>query len=472
MRITRNNIKMMSKIYMIFVLLIMTTASLIGEIYASDVKIPESVTLVPSNDLCEDAELIEGPYPVSGTGTNIDATVDCPTLLNWNGVWYTIELPYAINDISITICGITENLSNTGIALTDDCACDDYISVTGITFLDEGQCSSGFDGIELTFNGIPGDINEDSLAYWPALAENEEGQAMDFAYTVNITEGVPPPQGDNCADPIIIPSFPYSDTLNSCDFNNDHNFGGEDVVYQFDLDTCSIMTFSLCQTDPIFDTYLLLYNSDCGETPIKTNDDSCMAPGEYGTSELIDTLEAGIYHIIVDAYSWECGQYILDVWSEPCVYSGACCVLAECIGTMTQAGCDSFDGEWFIAEDCAEDYSCPGSCLEYLPGDANMYNGSWPPGVIGGDVTYLVNYFRGMPASQPCFLDSFWGSADANGDCNIIGSDVTKLVAYFRGVTSLGYCIDYETCWPIPEDVPVEAPADWPNCESSGPIGY
>ncbi len=111
------------------------------------------------------------------------------------------------------------------------------------------------------------------------------------------------------------------------------------------------------------------------------------------------------------------------------------------------------------------------SNYEYLPGDANMYNGLWPPQVIGGDVTYLVNYFRGVEACQPCPLDDFWCSADANGDCNIIGSDVTRLVNYFRGNVSLLYCPDYEPLWLTPDDLPAEAPVGWPNCDTPQVMG-
>ena len=102
----------------------------------------------------------------------------------------------------------------------------------------------------------------------------------------------------------------------------------------------------------------------------------------------------------------------------------------------------------------------------YLPGDANMYNGAWPPAVIGGDVTYLANYFRGWTSSQPCLLGDFWASADANGDCLIIGSDVTKLVHYFRGGPGiLSHCEDYPLLWLTPDDLPAAAPVGWPNCE-------
>ncbi len=103
-------------------------------------------------------------------------------------------------------------------------------------------------------------------------------------------------------------------------------------------------------------------------------------------------------------------------------------------------------------------------CHPYLPGDANMYAGQWPPAVIGADVTYLVNYFRAI--SPPCLLDGFYASADVNGDCIVLGADVTYLVNYFRGLTDgLHWCPDYQPCWTIDDDIPAEAPPDWPGCD-------
>jgi len=103
--------------------------------------------------------------------------------------------------------------------------------------------------------------------------------------------------------------------------------------------------------------------------------------------------------------------------------------------------------------------------LPYVPGDVNMYTGIWPPIATGPDVTYLVNYFRGVPTSHSCLIEGFWCSADANGDCNVIGSDVTKLVNVFRGLIAISYCADYEPAWPSPSDLPTEAPVGWPGCE-------
>ncbi|MCP4580949.1 MAG: hypothetical protein GY839_04985 [candidate division Zixibacteria bacterium] len=104
---------------------------------------------------------------------------------------------------------------------------------------------------------------------------------------------------------------------------------------------------------------------------------------------------------------------------------------------------------------------------QYLPGDVNMRLGLWPPTVIGGDVTYLVGYFRGMPTNIPCYLDGFWASADVNRDCMIIGSDVTKMIGVFRGMGSMNWCDDYPPAWQTPDDLSEEAPSGWPNCEET-----
>lgn len=423
----------------------------------------------PPNDLCENAESISSPYPVSGEGSSIDATIDCPTLLNLPGVWYATELPYEYNDILITLCGLSEDIVDVGIVLMDDCDCDNYVNLTEFRLLDEGQCPGGFLGFEISFNSISRDINPEGRAYLPIYIANDNGQGTTFAYSFDISESQPPPMGDLCENPLIITGLPFADSLNSCDFNNDYNFGGKDVVYRVTLNNCMVLDISLCNTSPVFDTYMLLYDeSSCGGGPIATNDDGCMPPGQYGTSTITDTLEAGIYYIIIDAYSGVCGQYILNVAGRACPVPGACCLQAVCIGTMYESSCDSLGGEWFESEDCQADFICPGGCSQYLPGDINMYNASWPPQAIGSDVTYLVNYFRGLLSSRPCLIDGFWCSADANGDCNIIGSDVTRMVNYFRGIAALGYCPDHIPCWPSSNDLPAQAPQNWPDCAFGG----
>ncbi len=172
-----------------------------------------------------------------------------------------------------------------------------------------------------------------------------------------------------------------------------------------------------------------------------------------------------------------CGEYdSVEGWSgciEPPV--GACCLEGGtiCLNDASEFDCvNDYMGTWMgegsvcgnIDPVSGEYEGCQvNDAYEYLPGDANMAAGSWPPNVIGADVTYLVNYFRAIAA--PCLVGGFYNSADANGDCSVIGADVTYLVQYFRGANELHFCPDYEPTWQSSGDLPAEAPDGWPNCE-------
>jgi hypothetical protein len=85
-----------------------------------------SISTFPDNDSCQNAEAITGPYPTNPpiSGTSVNATIDCPGLLGWAGVWYEIELPYSCNTVDIELCGLTDNLATTGVVLAEDCSCD------------------------------------------------------------------------------------------------------------------------------------------------------------------------------------------------------------------------------------------------------------------------------------------------------------------------------------------------------------
>ena len=152
---------------------------------------------------------------------------------------------------------------------------------------------------------------------------------------------------------------------------------------------------------------------------------------------------------------------------------GACCLEdgTMCSDNVSEIDClDGYMGTWMGEGSVCGEYNdetgfpgCQGpDTYEYLPGDANMLAGLWPPRVIGSDVTYLVNYFRGI--SGPCLFEGFFACADANGDCRVVGSDVTYLVNFFRGLNTLSYCPEYETNWA--DNPPSVMPDGWPNCET------
>jgi hypothetical protein len=83
-----------------------------------------SVSAQPDNDNCEDGIIIDGSFsPYIEYGTTVDATLDCPGLLDWNAVWYEIIPPYYACELTIEMCG-TEPLDSAGNILTLNCLCD------------------------------------------------------------------------------------------------------------------------------------------------------------------------------------------------------------------------------------------------------------------------------------------------------------------------------------------------------------
>ena len=248
------------------------------------------------------------------------------------------------------------------------------------------------------------------------------------------------------------------------------------------------MSFSEANEAPVIDsiefTPATVYPTDgVYVSAIIIDDDTITGDSLYYAISSVGTYNAIAHDSISGDYYWytipaqvageEVSFYVfaiddLDVSSTSNTYqytvaypTGACCVDDSCTATNTETECAGLGGNWYEGETCPE-YECV-VYYQYLPGDANMAAGSWPPNVIGADVTYLVNYFRAIAA--PCLLDGFYTSGDANGDCSVIGADVTYLVQYFRGANELHFCPDYEPSWSGSGDLPAEAPDGWPNCD-------
>jgi hypothetical protein len=249
---------------------------------------------------------------------------------------------------------------------------------------------------------------------------------------------------------------------------------------------CLVIDMEQCEEIYLGDFYT---SETCADDNGNETADICEPPPVSGAC----CYWAGPFNMCVETQDEEeCSQYSSSTFypNETCVdddgneiadiceggsLSGACCYWAGpfnmCVETQDEEECSQYSSSTFYpGETCVDDdgNEIADICeepdtYEYLPGDANMINGQWPPKVIGADVTYLVGYFRGI--NGQCLVGGFYNSGDANGDCNIIGSDVTRLVSYFRGLSEIAHCADYPPAWLVPDDCPTEAPDGWPNCE-------
>ena len=136
---------------------------------------PYTFYTIPHNDECVDADYVSGPYPQTVSGTTTGATVDCPGVLDWNAVWYEIDLPYDYNIVDIGLCldDAAATLNNTGIILTADCSCDanSFIYSTG-TWSVANNC---IDSLVFMVEGP-------TTVYYPVLVD----PAGDFTFDVNV----------------------------------------------------------------------------------------------------------------------------------------------------------------------------------------------------------------------------------------------------------------------------------------------
>ncbi len=110
---------------------------------------------VPPNDLCTGATPVNGPFPQTVTGTTLGATVDCPGVLDWNAVWYAVNLPNAVNDLTVDWCG-TEDMSTVGVVYYPTCpvVCGNYVLYTA-KYLEYLRCYSGCNHCHHHISGNP-----------------------------------------------------------------------------------------------------------------------------------------------------------------------------------------------------------------------------------------------------------------------------------------------------------------------------
>jgi hypothetical protein len=252
----------------------------------------------PPNDLCEQAELVTGPFPVEISGSIEEATVDCPELLGWNAVWYAIELPYASQHVTIDWCDTPEfpEITSYGVVYMDDCACDNYVA--GIY---NWNCNN--DNMVLQWLGASG---PDTILF-PLYMEG----ATDYTISIDVEEYFPIP-GNYCSTPFVVEGLPYQFSGTTSD--NTHTYGNHyspDEWHRFYLETTEQVTISLCGGGTDYDSFLYLLAYDC-LTELADNDDYCDLQ-----SEITIELNPGEYQVCVAGYGINHGDYQLDITLPP-----------------------------------------------------------------------------------------------------------------------------------------------------------
>lgn len=244
--------------------------------------------------------------------------------------------------------------------------------------------------------------------------------------------------GDTVADAVPIVTLPFSDVGTTCGYTNDYDavcpYSGStapDVVYEFVTDG-GTYDITLCNGSD-YDTKLYIFDEFMNE--VACNDDEC--PG-YVSELMAQTLDAGLYYIIVDGYSSGCGNYVIDI--AEAVEPGTTCEEAlpyEFVGDPAQIGSIESGGEmwyYFTTDDsymsvtvslCGSDYDTKlevwGACDDagYLyynddscgaqseivmdtPGAATYYAKVYGYGSSSGNYELLITGIQDLPQGDTC----------------------------------------------------------------------
>ncbi|HEY3295325.1 MAG TPA: hypothetical protein VGL38_07790 [bacterium] len=274
-------------------------------------------------EACASAAVIPSvPYSDFGTTTGYqDNLPECDGSGNAPDVVYSFT-PSVSGDYHISLCGSSYDTklfvyegtcTGTPIACNDDgVACGDVSS----------------DLPRVTLNG--------GTTYY-IIVDGWDGSFGDYAFLLE--EVAPPPTGDVCADPIVIPSLPFSvENAWTCGFNNDYSGStclgsadsGPDVVYTFTLTTASSVEIILNahpSTTPPMEQYVwpgVLLSDHCPP------DWNCLASASNMTADLLylpcQALQAGTYYVVVDNANMFQACYSYDLTIRNC---GPCTVTSH-----------------------------------------------------------------------------------------------------------------------------------------------
>lgn len=167
-----------------------------------------------------------------------------------------------------------------------------------------------------------------------------------------------------------------------CGFANDVqdslDYPHEDEIWEIEILEAGDYRFSLCNTDPEWDTFIFLTTGCCSGTYLndyETSDDGCGVGGGPSMTACIP-LEPGIVYLMVEGWNWgDSGPYTLDIeCCAPCI--------VECTDTELEGDCyDGYD----------DVFNAGCNMWPVTPVASQNFNnqGPWPQTVCGTSGTHL-----------------------------------------------------------------------------------
>jgi hypothetical protein len=255
----------------------------------------------PGNDLCPGFDIFNYSYTDNGTTAAAHYNYSHAYSNNSPDVVYTFHNNSCENSVTVSLCGSgydTELDVRTGgdcpgssLVVTDD----DYCGANGPS--------------QVTFTAAPNTV------YYFIIYGDGSGAGI---YTLNVTSQrtAPGQTNDMCPGPTIS-TLPYTDSGSICtveaNYTNCVYAWSPEVVYTLIVDTCQIVTVSLCGSN--FDTQLGVYAGGAcpGNTIVACNDDDCYLHSRASFVAQPNTN----YYILVGGWSGDAGNYTISVTGAP-----------------------------------------------------------------------------------------------------------------------------------------------------------
>lgn len=229
--------------------------------------------------------------------------------------------------------------------------------------------------------------------------------------------------------------------------NNNSLRPSTDYTFAVNIPHAGDWTFSTCNDDSIWDSYIYLTNA-CNGGIIAQNDDGC---GGVGLSVITcASLNAGTYYLTVEGFSsTHCGPFVLNV--SECV--GSCCYgnpANPVCAYISQTDCDSLSGQWTYMEPCSS-----GACFVRPTCDNDVLFGQLPylpDESWGGNLSDLETPFLqydNYAVSAPIGKVRFWGfMADFDNGNAPCTDDTLLFEVTFIDSTPLNSATYYVACVP------------------------
>ena len=255
---------------------------------------------LPDNDVCRGFTITSLPFDTVGTtvGASNDYDHTCASP-NSPDVVYTLAPLTCPTQVVVSLCGSS---FDTAVEIRTDGSCPGS-TVVG--------CNNDFAGCSPQSRAAF--AAEPNIPYY-ILIYGTGTNAGNYVLSVDGTPGVPVPSNDHCANATVIPSFPYTDSGNTCaatsDFDKCVGQNSPDVFYRYASPDCQHITVSLCGSD--YDTAIeIRTGGPCpGNTLVACNDNFCGLQSQAA----FDAAANQTYFIVVHGYvTGSRGAYTLNV---------------------------------------------------------------------------------------------------------------------------------------------------------------